>query len=94
MAVIQVISVSLSSNRLRSLQSIATLAEYMPNLQNLSLQDNNITTFNDLEPLAGKFHHLNELVLNDNPVKTRDLERHGNDVTYRRLVPIQFCGMK
>ncbi|GAB5593395.1 nuclear mRNA export [Umbelopsis nana] len=90
----EVISVSLSSNRLRSLQSIATLAEYMPNLQNLSLQDNNITTFNDLEPLAGKFHHLNELVLNDNPVKTRDLERHGNDVTYRSEITRRFPTIK
>ncbi|KAH8553257.1 hypothetical protein BGW37DRAFT_485046 [Umbelopsis sp. PMI_123] len=85
-----VITVSLSSNRLRSTQPIAALAEYLPNLQNLSLQDNNITTYNDLEPLVGKFNHLHELLLNDNPIKTRDIERNGNDVTYRSEITRRF----
>jgi nuclear RNA export factor len=79
-----VTTVSLTSNRLRNLQPIAALAEYLPNIQNLSLQDNNISNYLDLEPLAGKFRQLNELVLDGNPIKTRELERHGNDITYRR----------
>lgn len=89
-----VTTVSLTSNRLRNLQPIAALAEYLPNILNLSLQDNNITNFTDLEPLAGKFNHLNELVLDGNPIKAREVERHGNDITYRSEVTRRFPTLK
>lgn len=83
-----VITISLAHNGLSSLQSISSLNQYFPNLQNLSLKGNNISSFDELWHICGddKLPFLKELILEDNPVRDKDVQAHRNDADYRSKV--------
>ncbi|KAL2108686.1 hypothetical protein VUR80DRAFT_3524 [Thermomyces stellatus] len=63
----------LARNRVSSIQP--TIANSIPNLQNLVLTSNNFTELADLEPLGG-FKRLTHLVLLDNPVTKKEHYRY------------------
>lgn len=51
-----------------------TIANSIPNLQNLVLSSNNFTELADLDPLGG-FSRLTHLVLLDNPVTKKEVRQ-------------------
>lgn len=62
----------LARNRVSGVQP--TIANSIPNLQNLVLASNNFTELADLDPLGG-FSRLTHLVLIDNPVTKHEVRR-------------------
>ncbi|KAH6573406.1 hypothetical protein BASA61_009042 [Batrachochytrium salamandrivorans] len=85
-------TLSLSGNRLRTLDHFSTLHQRVPTLVNLSLQDNQLGSYRDLEPLNAKeFPNLREVVLIGNPIRERELSRPGGEINYtsniKRLFP-------
>lgn len=60
----------LARNRVSSVQP--TIANSIPNLQNLVLSSNNFTELAELDPLGG-FARLTHLVLVDNPVTKKEV---------------------
>lgn len=62
----------LARNRVSGVQP--TIANSIPNLQNLVLASNNFAELADLDPLGG-FGHLTHLVLIDNPVTKNEVRR-------------------
>lgn len=62
----------LARNRVSSVQP--TIANSIPNLQNLVLSSNNFTELAELDPLGG-FTRLTHLVLVDNPVTKKEVYR-------------------
>ncbi|KAF8946396.1 nuclear mRNA export, poly(A)+RNA binding protein [Haplosporangium gracile] len=87
-----VITISLAHNNMSSLQSISSITQYFPNLQNLSLKGNKISSFDELRYLCGdgQLPLLKALILEDNPVRNNDVQAHGNDVHYRGKVAELF----
>ncbi|KAG0277561.1 nuclear mRNA export, poly(A)+RNA binding protein [Linnemannia exigua] len=85
-------TISLASNRLRSMQPISAITQFFPKLQNLSLQDNNITYLKDLEYISGpkKLTDLRELILLGNPLRDRAIEKSKDDFSYRSDVTKLF----
>ncbi|KAF9116825.1 nuclear mRNA export, poly(A)+RNA binding protein [Mortierella sp. AM989] len=87
----ETITISFASNRLTSLQPISSVAQFFPNLQNLSLKDNSIATYKDLEYLSGKkLPNLKELILLGNPLRDRDIQKNNDDLTYRSEITKLF----
>ncbi|KAF9173391.1 nuclear mRNA export, poly(A)+RNA binding protein [Mortierella sp. AD010] len=87
----ETVTISFASNRLTSLQPISSVAQFFPNLQNLSLKDNNIYNYKELEHLSGKkLPNLRELILLDNPIRDKDIQRNNDDLTYRSEVTKLF----
>ncbi|KAI7819597.1 hypothetical protein BC939DRAFT_459703 [Gamsiella multidivaricata] len=81
-------TISFAMNGLRSLQPISSVAQFFPNLQNLSFKGNNIQYYKDLEYLSGnkKLPKLRELILLDNPVRDRDIAKNKDDLGYRSAI--------
>ncbi|KAI1321713.1 leucine-rich repeat-domain-containing protein [Xylariaceae sp. FL0255] len=63
----------LARNRVSTIQP--SLANSIPNLQNLQLESNNVSELADLDPL-GSFSRLTHLVLRDNPVTKKEHYRY------------------
>ncbi|KAF9431668.1 nuclear mRNA export, poly(A)+RNA binding protein [Entomortierella beljakovae] len=77
-------TISFANNGLTTLQSIALLPRFFPNLQNLSLKDNDIASFKELEYFGGKkLSSLRELILQGNPIHDRDIKQNKDDLNYR-----------
>ncbi|KAK3837420.1 MAG: hypothetical protein J3R72DRAFT_370980 [Linnemannia gamsii] len=78
-------TISLASNRLRSMQPISAITQFFPKLQNLSLQDNYITILKDLEYVSGpkKLTELRELILLGNPIRDLAIDKSKDDFSYR-----------
>ncbi|KAF9928260.1 nuclear mRNA export, poly(A)+RNA binding protein [Linnemannia zychae] len=89
-------TISLASNRLRSMQPISSIAQFFPKLQNLSLKNNNITFMKDLEYISGpkKLAHLRELILLDNPIRDRAIEKNNDDFSYRSDITKMFPSLQ
>ena len=64
-----VASISLASNALSNIDSVATLAQTFPALKNLDLSNNLFKNLRALEGWRYKFRQLNELVLIGNPIE-------------------------
>ncbi|KAI1317102.1 nuclear mRNA export, poly(A)+RNA binding protein [Mortierella claussenii] len=87
-------TISFASNSLTSLEPIAAVSKFFPNLQNLSLKDNNISNYRELEYLGvKKLPNLRELILLDNPVRDRDIEKNKDDIAYRSEVTKIFSSI-
>ncbi|KAI8067743.1 hypothetical protein BC940DRAFT_300360 [Gongronella butleri] len=88
----KVVSLSLANNRLLNVQAVSTLAQYLPQLQNLSLQHNLIKAYEGLEAISGtgKLLHLRELVLDGNPLVTNELKQRGHTRAYVRNIVKRF----
>lgn len=85
-------SITLGNNDFKTLAPLATLAQYFPNLQNLSLEHNDIKWTKDLGTLnnkQGKFTSLRELVLTGNPMQTNAASAL-NEEGYRAEVIAKF----
>lgn len=83
---LQVLTISLAHNNLRSGQLISTLPHYLPKLANLSLEGNHFRIWKDLDYIAGrkeKLEHLRELVLIGNPIREEALAKGDKD-QYRK----------
>lgn len=66
-------SIDLSNNELQDLQTLTSMAQTFPKLQNLSLQNNNFTKIKVFETWRHKLNFLRELILFNNPiVQTND----------------------
>ncbi|KAL1922051.1 uncharacterized protein VTP21DRAFT_10693 [Calcarisporiella thermophila] len=89
-------TISLASNKLRNVQSISTIAQFLPQIKNLSLENNNISRYIDLEALSGnqKLPNLRELVLLGNPLRQNEIQKSGDDVTYRSEITRRFPSLK
>ncbi|KAI8086503.1 uncharacterized protein BX664DRAFT_335979 [Halteromyces radiatus] len=87
-----VITLSFANNRLHNVQSISTVSQYLPHVQNLSLQGNSIKAFEGLEALSGtgKLPHLRELVMGGNPIVESEIKKYGNDRGYLRNMVKRF----
>ncbi|KAI7903631.1 uncharacterized protein BX663DRAFT_507144 [Cokeromyces recurvatus] len=87
-----VVTVSFARNHLKNVQPISTLAQYLPNVQNLSFQDNLIKEYDSLEALSGtgKLRHLRELLLTGNPLRESEIKQRGNDRAYMRNIVKRF----
>lgn len=89
----QVETVSLAKNDFKTLYPVATLAEYLPNVKNLSLEGNDIKWAKDLSFKTrgpqGNFSSLKELILNGNPVHDNAIAA-GNQEGYRAEVLARF----
>ncbi|KAG0040927.1 nuclear mRNA export, poly(A)+RNA binding protein [Podila clonocystis] len=86
-------TISFASNGLRSLAPISSVAQFFPNILNLSFKGNEIRNYRDLENLSGtkKLPNLREIIFLDNPLRDRDIAKHKDDISYRRLFPsIQY----
>ncbi|KAF9191411.1 nuclear mRNA export, poly(A)+RNA binding protein [Haplosporangium sp. Z 767] len=92
----EITTISFASNRLKSLIPISSVAQFFPNLQNLSFQDNSIFSFKDLESLSGpkKLSNLRELILLDNPVRDNDIAKNKDDISYRRQITKMFPSLQ
>ncbi|KAK3829016.1 MAG: hypothetical protein J3Q66DRAFT_275631 [Benniella sp.] len=89
-------TISFAMNGLKSLQPISSVAQFFPNLQNLSLKSNDIREYKDLEYLSGgkKLPRLRELILLDNPVRDRDIEKNKDDLQYRSTIATLFPALQ
>ncbi|CEP12242.1 hypothetical protein [Parasitella parasitica] len=87
-----VVTISFARNKLKNVQPISTLAQYLPNVQNLSLQDNLIKEFDHLEALSGtgKLAHLRELLMAGNPLRESQIKQKGHDRLYIRQIVKRF----
>lgn len=66
-------SIDLSNNELQDLQTLTSMAQTFPKLQNLSLQNNNFTKIKVFETWRHKLNFLREFILFNNPiVQTND----------------------
>ncbi|KAK5667458.1 nuclear mRNA export, poly(A)+RNA binding protein, variant 2 [Batrachochytrium dendrobatidis] len=84
-------TLSLSGNKLCTLDHFSTLYQRVPSLVNLSLQDNMISSYRDLEPLHAKeFPNLREVVLIGNPLRERELSRPGGEINYTSYIKKLF----
>ena len=84
-------TISLSGNKLRSLEPFSTLPTRVPNLVNLSLQDNLLFSYKDVEPLNGKdFAKLREVVFIGNKFREFQLSKPGGDIIYKSNVKKLF----
>lgn len=90
-----VISVSLSSNKLSSLINVSTLAQVYPNLKNLNLADNLLKNYKDLDIWShkDKFPDLQELILIGNEIRENEVKK-GNEVNYRSEITRRFPNLK
>ncbi|KAF9550104.1 nuclear mRNA export, poly(A)+RNA binding protein [Mortierella hygrophila] len=89
-------TISLASNRLRSMQPISSITQFFPKLLNLSLKDNDITYMKDLEYISGpkKLTNLRELILLDNPVRDLAIEKNKDDFSYRSDITKMFPSLQ
>jgi len=87
-----VVTISFARNHLKNVQQISTLAQYLPNIQNLSLQDNLIKEYDHLEALSGtgKLKYLRELLMAGNPLRENEIKQRGNDRAYIRQMVKRF----
>jgi len=67
-----VVSVSLASNELASLDAVTTLAQTFPNLKNLDLSNNQFKSTQTLDRWRMKFRKLEHLVITGNPLENCD----------------------
>ncbi|ORZ07236.1 hypothetical protein BCR41DRAFT_373666 [Lobosporangium transversale] len=89
-----VTTISLASNGLTSLEPVAAISKFFPNLQNLSLKDNSISNYKELEYLSTKkLPNLRELILMGNPIRERDIEKNKDDIAYRSEVTKIFTSI-
>ncbi|CAO3654384.1 unnamed protein product [Mucor fragilis] len=87
-----VVTISFARNHLKNVQQISTLAQYLPNIQNLSLQENLIKDYDHLEALSGtgKLKCLRELLMAGNPLRENEIKQRGNDRAYIRQMVKRF----
>ncbi|KAI8884790.1 NTF2-like protein [Backusella circina FSU 941] len=87
-----VITLSIGNNHLKNVQQVSTLAQYLPNIQNLSFQNNLIKEYEGLEALSGtgKLRSLKELLLAGNPLRDSEIKQRGNDRAYIRNIVKRF----
>ncbi|KAJ1658407.1 nuclear mRNA export, poly(A)+RNA binding protein [Dispira simplex] len=81
----ETVTVSFGQNELKSLEPIARLIEFLPNVRNLSLQDNHIATLRDFDFLAQSTQsptELRELVLTGNPLRANRLAKTHDDSVF------------
>jgi nuclear RNA export factor len=97
---LQIITLSLAKNDLKTLFPVATLAEFLPGIKNLSLENNDIKWAKDLSfhtskvrSVQSKFTDLSELILNGNPVHDNAVAA-GNQEGYRAEVLARFPQLK
>ncbi|CDS04204.1 hypothetical protein LRAMOSA07159 [Lichtheimia ramosa] len=85
------VSITFARNTLKNLQSISTMTQFLPHIQNLSLEENRITSLAALDAISGpgKFKHLRELVLQGNPVCEKELKQ-GQERGYIKNVLKRF----
>lgn len=77
-------TISLSDNKLKTLDFFSTMMQRVPNLVNLSLKDNLLTSYKDIEPIKGShLVHLREVLLSGNPIKDREIGKTGTDSLYK-----------
>ncbi|UZJ52169.1 hypothetical protein CBS101457_001489 [Exobasidium rhododendri] len=95
-----VTTINLAKNDFKTLVPVATLAEFLPNLKNLSLESNDIKWVRDLtfhsskgRSAQSKFNDLNELILTGNPVHDNAMAA-GNEEGYRAEVLARFPQLK
>ncbi|KAF9144412.1 nuclear mRNA export, poly(A)+RNA binding protein [Mortierella sp. GBA39] len=89
-------TISLASNKLRSMQPISSITQFFPKLLNLSLKNNDITYMKDLEYISGpkKLTNLRELILLDNPIRDRAIEKNKDDFSYRSDITKMFPSLQ
>lgn len=87
-----VITISFARNHLKNVQQISTLAQYLPNVQNISFQDNLIKDYANLEAISGtgKLKNLREILLAGNPIRESETKQRGNDRAYIRNMVKRF----
>lgn len=87
-----IISISFARNHLKNVQQISTLAQYLPNIQNISLSDNLIKEYEGLEALSGtgKLKNLRELYLVGNPLRESEFKQRNSDRAYIRNIVKRF----
>ncbi|KAI8971045.1 hypothetical protein BDB01DRAFT_812547 [Pilobolus umbonatus] len=87
-----VVTISLAGNHLKNLQQFATLPQYLPNVQNISLLNNLIKEYEGLDVLSGtgKLTKLRELMLIGNPLSESELKQRGNNRAYVRNIVKRF----
>jgi nuclear RNA export factor len=66
-----VVSVSLSSNALKTVQDVIALSATFPNLKNLDLSNNQISEVGDMRFWRNSFRGLEHLILSGNPIDTK-----------------------
>ncbi|KAI0231953.1 nuclear mRNA export, poly(A)+RNA binding protein [Massospora cicadina] len=89
------ITIVLNCNRLKDLDFLETLGDYLPNVANLSFESNNIVLFSAVAMLA-EFKNLTieGLIFNDNPFKDSDVRKNGDDINYRTKLSSIFPKLK
>ncbi|KAG2195010.1 hypothetical protein INT47_005610 [Mucor saturninus] len=87
-----IVTISFARNHFKNVQQISTLAQYLPNIQNISFQDNLIKDYANLEALSGtgKLRHLRELLMAGNPLRDAEMKQRGNDRAYVRNMVKRF----
>ncbi|CAO3685472.1 unnamed protein product [Rhizopus stolonifer] len=87
-----IVSISFSRNHLKNVQQISTLAQYLPNVQNISLQDNLIKEYEGLEAFSGtgKLKNLRELLLAGNPLRESEFRQRNSDRGYIKNIAKRF----
>lgn len=77
-------TISFANNKLRDLNIVATLPQWVSGVTALSFQNNNIHSLRDIEVLPGKdFTNLKEIVFLDNPIRDKEMSRPGGDIKYK-----------
>lgn len=87
-----IITISFARNHLKNVQQISTLAQYLPNIQNISFQENLFKDYANLEALSGtgKLKHLRELLMAGNPLCEAEIKQRGNNRAYIRNMVKRF----
>lgn len=88
---LDVMSITLAGNKLRDVTNITTLAQYCPNLRNLSLANNDMRRYKDLDAWSSKnkLANLQELELTGNPVREEEVAK-GREIEYRSEITKRF----
>jgi nuclear RNA export factor len=80
-------TVSLANNNIGSGLLLSSMAQYLPNLANLSLQNNNLRQWKDIDFISGrksKLTKLRELVVIGNPLREVEIQ-NGRGEKYKRF---------
>ncbi|KAI9263506.1 hypothetical protein EDC94DRAFT_606960 [Helicostylum pulchrum] len=87
-----IITISFARNHLKNVQQISTLAQYLPNIQNISFQENLFKDYANLEALSGtgKLKNLRELLMAGNPLCEAEIKQRGNNRAYIRNMVKRF----
>lgn len=87
---LDVTAIDLSRNCLKTLDCVALVDKYLPNVTQFSFETNNLMTFACLTSLSKSSLKIERLIFKDNPFRDQDILKNGDDINYRAKLTTLF----